>query len=53
MDEATSQINEVGFNEFIQDFYTSFEEFVDSPLAHLARTPLYVNVESSILVTHM
>lgn len=53
MEEATSQINEAGVNEFIQDFYTSFEEVVDSPLAHLARTPLYANVESSILATLM
>lgn len=53
MEEATSQINEAGVNEFIQDFYTSFEEVVDSPLAHLARTPLYANAESSILATLM
>jgi len=53
VDETTSQINEVGVNEFIQDFYTSFEEVIDSPLAQLARMPLFANAESSILATLM
>lgn len=53
MDETTSQINEDGVNEFIQDFYTSHEEFIDSPLAELARTPVFPNAETSILATLM
>lgn len=53
MDETTSQINEAGINEFIQDFYTSSEEVIDSPLAQLARTPLFPNADSSTLATLM
>lgn len=51
IDNSDSQ--DVGQDTFIQDFYTYFEEVVDSSLAHLARTPIYANVESSILVTLM
>jgi hypothetical protein len=51
MDEATSQINEPGVNEFIQDFYTSCEEVIDSPIAQLARMPLFLNADTSILAT--
>ena len=53
MDETTSQINEAGVNEFIQDFYTSFEEVIDSPLTQLARTLIFSNDESSILAKLM
>ena len=53
MDETTSQINEAGVNEFIQDFYTSCEEVDDSPIAQLARMPLFLNVDTSILATLM
>ncbi|GLJ15340.1 hypothetical protein SUGI_0251560 [Cryptomeria japonica] len=53
MDEATSQINEAGVDEFIKDFYTSFEEVIDSPLAQLARTPVFSNADTSILATLM
>ncbi|XP_059074295.1 uncharacterized protein LOC131874628 [Cryptomeria japonica] len=53
MDEATSQINEVGVDEFIKDFYTSFEDVIDSPLAQLARTPVFSNADTSILATLM
>lgn len=53
MDETTSEINEAGVNEFLQDFYTSSEEVIDSPLAQLARMPLFPNVDTSILATLM
>ena len=53
MDDTTSQINEAGVNEFIQDFYTSCEEVNDSPIAQLARMPLFLNADTSILATLM
>ena len=48
MEEATLQINEAGVNEFIQDFYTSFEEaieyydFLSKQLISCA-TPIMIN----------
>ena len=53
MDETTSRINEAGVNEFIQDFYRSYEEVTDSPIAQLAKTPLFPSAKTSILATLM
>ncbi|GLJ24533.1 hypothetical protein SUGI_0468760 [Cryptomeria japonica] len=53
MDEATLQINEAGVDEFIKDFYTSFEEVIDSSLAQLVRKPIFSIVDTSILATLM
>ncbi|KAH9320483.1 hypothetical protein KI387_003266, partial [Taxus chinensis] len=53
MGDTTSQLNEDGVNEFLQDFYTYAEEVDDSPLTQLARTPLYPNANLSVLATLM
>ena len=53
MGDTTSQLNEDGVNEFLQDFYTYAEEVDDSPLTQLVRTPLYPNANLSVLAKLM